>query len=73
MNITENEQVENYVVNAIGEEQYKKYLKELNLDYEEFKDKGIIVDVSKVQYKDDEDKNRAKYIRKYTYNENKKH
>ena len=70
MNITENEQVENYVVNAIGEEQYKKYLKELNLDYEEFKDKGIIVDVSKVQYKDDEDKNRAKYIRKYTYNEN---
>ena len=70
MNITENEQVENYVVNAIGEEQYKKYLKELNLDYEEFKDKGIIVDVSKVQYKDDEDKNRAKYIRKYKYNEN---
>ena len=70
MNITENENVENYVVNAIGEEQYKKYLKELNLDYEEFKDKGIIVDVNKVQYINDEDKNATKYIRKYTYSEN---
>ena len=70
MNMTENEQVENYVVNAIGEEQYRKYLKELNLDYEEFKDKGIIVDVNKVQYKNDEDKNKTKYIRKYTYSEN---
>ena len=70
MNITENENVENYVVNAIGEEQYKKYLKELNLDYEEFKEKGIIVDVNKVQYINDEDKNATKYIRKYTYSEN---
>ena len=66
MNITENEQVENYVVNAIGEEQYKKYLKELKLDYEEFKDKGIIVDVNKVQYIKDKDKNATKYIRKFT-------
>ncbi len=70
MNITENEQVENYVVNAIGEEQYKKYLKELKLDYEEFKDKGIIVDVNKVQYINDKDKNATKYIRKFTDNEN---
>lgn len=70
MNITENEQVENYVVNAIGEEQYKKYLKELNLNYEEFKDKGIIVDVNKVQYINDEDKIATKYVRKYTYSEN---
>lgn len=70
MNMTENEQVENYVVNAIGEEQYRKYLKELNLDYEEFKDKGIIVDVNKVQYINDEGKSKAKYIRKYTYSEN---
>ena len=69
MNITENEQVENYVVNAIGEEQYKKYLKELKLDYEEFKDKGIIVDVNKVQYIKDKDKNATKYIRKFTDNE----
>lgn len=69
MNITENEQVENYVVNAIGEEQYKKYLKELKLDYEEFKDKGIIVDVNKVQYINDKDKNATKYIRKFTDNE----
>lgn len=70
MNVTENEQVENYVLNAIGEEQYKKYLKELNLNYEEFKDKGIIVDINKVQYINDKDKNATKYIRKYTYNEN---
>ena len=66
LNLTEKEMVENYVVNAIGEEQYKKYLKELKLDYEEFKDKGIIVDVNKVQYVNDEDKNATKYIRKFT-------
>lgn len=66
LNLTEKDMKENYVVNAIGEEQYKKYLKELKLDYEEFKDKGIIVDVNKVQYINDEDKNATKYIRKFT-------
>ena len=66
LNLTEKDMKENYVVNAIGEEQYKKYLKELKLDYEEFKDKGIIVDVNKVQYINDKDKNATKYIRKFT-------
>ena len=66
LNLTEKDMKENYVVNAIGEEQYKKYLKELKLDYEELKDKGIIVDVNKVQYINDKDKNATKYIRKFT-------
>lgn len=69
LNLTEKDMKENYIVNAIGEEQYKKYLKELNLNYEEFKDKGIIVDVNKVQYINDKDKNATKYIRKFTYTE----
>ena len=69
LNLTEKDMKENYIVNAIGEEQYKKYLKELKLDYEEFKDKGIIVDVNKVQYINDKDKNATKYIRKFTYTE----
>ena len=66
LNLTEKDMKENYIVNAIGEEQYKKYLKELKLDYEEFKDKGIIVDLNKVQYINDKDKNATKYIRKFT-------
>ena len=73
-NITEKEMTENkentYIVNAIGEEQYQKYLKELNLDYEEFKDKGIIVDIDNVEYINEKDKKSNKYIRQYTYNEN---
>ena len=72
-NITETEILENkqntYIVSAIGEEQYKKYLKELKLDYEEFKDKGIIVDVNEIQYVNEKDKKANKYIRKYIDNE----
>ena len=33
-----------YSIVAIGKEQYAKYLKELNLNYEDFKNKGIIQD-----------------------------
>ena len=33
---------------AIGEEQYKKYINELNLNYDDVKDKGILFDNSKV-------------------------
>ena len=72
--ITEKEMLENkentYIINSIGEEQYKKYLKELNLDYEEFKNKGIIVDIDNVEYINEKDKKSNKYIRQYTYNEN---
>lgn len=72
-NITEKEMLENkenaYIINAIGKEQYKKYLKELNLDYEEFKNKGIIVDIDNVEYVNEKDKKANKYIRQYTYNE----
>ena len=72
--ITEKEMLENkentYIINSIGEEQYKKYLKELNLDYEEFKNKGIIVDIDNVEYINEKDKKANRYIRQYTYNEN---
>ncbi len=59
-----------YSVVAIGKEQYAKYLKELNLNYEDFKNKGIIVDSNEVQYLDDNGKAITKYIRKYMDDKN---
>lgn len=59
-----------YSIVAIGKEQYAKYLKELNLNYEDFKNKGIIVDSNEVQYLDDNGKAITKYIRKYMDDKN---
>lgn len=59
-----------YVINTLGKEQYKKYLKELNLDYDDFKDKGIIIDQIEVKYQNEKNKNVTKYLRKYNYKEN---
>lgn len=59
-----------YVINTLGKEQYKKYLKELNLDYDNFKDKGIIIDQIEAKYQNEKNKNVTKYLRKYNYKEN---
>lgn len=59
-----------YVINTLGKEQYKKYLKELNLDYDDFKDKGIIIDQIEVKYQNEKNKNVTKYLREYNYKEN---
>lgn len=67
--MTENE-ANYYVINTLGKEQYKKYLKELNLDYDDFKDKGIIIDQIEVKYQNEKNKNATKYLREYNYKEN---
>lgn len=67
--MTENEE-NYYVINTLGKEQYKKYLKELNLDYDDFKDKGIIIDQIEVKYQNEKNKNVTKYLREYNYKEN---
>ena len=67
--MTENE-ANYYVINTLGKEQYKKYLKELNLDYDDFKDKGIIIDQIEVKYQNEKNKNVTKYLREYNYKEN---
>lgn len=59
-----------YVINTLGKEQYKKYLKELNLDYNNFKDKAIIIDQIEAKYQNEKNKNVTKYLREYNYKEN---
>lgn len=54
-----------YTVVTIGKEQYIKYLKELKLNYEDLKNKGIIVDSNEIQYLDDNGNTTIKYIRKF--------
>lgn len=54
---------------ALGDEQYKKYVKELGLDYEEVKDKGILFDYMKVQKEKKKGSNKliSKTMRVYSY------
>ncbi len=54
-------------IRCIGDYQYKKYLKKLKLDYEEFKDKGILIDTELLNYKNKNGKNKKSLIRKFTY------
>ena len=63
-----NEYVSNdiYVV-SIGEEQYKKYIKLLGLNYDDIKNKAILVDEVKYSYNDDK-KVITKLDRLYKYN-----
>lgn len=55
-----------YVV-SIGEEQYKKYIKLLGLNYDDIKNKAILVDEVKYSYNDDK-KVITKLDRLYKYN-----
>ncbi len=58
---------------ALGEEQYKKYLKELGLDYEKIKNKAILMDYVTVGYqKADSSKMVYKTLRYTDYKENDK-
>ena len=67
-NINGNEGISNdiYVV-SIGEEQYKKYIKLLGLNYDDIKNKAILVDEVKYSYNDDK-KVITKLDRLYKYN-----
>ncbi len=53
---------------TLGENQYKKYVKSLGLDYEKMKDKGILIDYMNTgRYNEEKDKYEHKYMRVYDY------
>ncbi len=67
LNIDENE-VEVTQIVAIGEEQYKKYIKSLGLDYSDIKNKAILFDNIKFSVYDEEKSETNKYqMRAYNY------
>lgn len=54
---------------SLGKEQYKKYIAKLGLDYNEIKDKAILMDFNNIQYYDKEtNKPVSKYMRVYNFN-----
>ena len=61
---------EGYInIYAVGEEEYKRFLKELGLNYEEVKNKGILIDYQKISIYDNK-KNKSIYqtVREFSYN-----
>ena len=69
LNIKQREQDEEYItVFAIGEEQYKKYIKSLGLNYDDIKDKAILLDKDYQVYYGENNKRVTKYIRKFNFN-----
>lgn len=69
LNIKQREQKEEYItVFAIGEEQYKKYIKSLGLNYDDIKDKAILLDKDYQVYYGENNKRVTKYIRKFNFN-----
>ncbi|MBR1416772.1 MAG: ABC transporter permease [Bacilli bacterium] len=53
---------------TIGKEQYEKYIKSLGLNYDEIKNKAIIVDKEYYTFYDENNKNTTKYMRKFNFN-----
>lgn len=53
---------------AIGEEQYKKYIKSLGLNYNDIKGKAILLDKDYQVYYGEDNKRVTKYIRKFNFN-----
>ena len=69
INITEDdpneqEHISSFPIIAVGKDEYSKYLKRLNLDYENMKDKCIFNDYQKIQYSN----NKVYKGRKYANN-----
>ena len=69
INITEDdpneqEHISSFPIIAVGKDEYSKYLKKLNLDYENMKDKCIFNDYQKLQYSN----NKVYKGRKYANN-----
>ncbi len=55
---------------ALGEEQYEKYISSLGLDYDEIKDKTILVDYGIAsKYDEDSEDYVKKYMRKYDFSQ----
>ena len=54
---------------SLGKAQYEKYVKSLGLDYDDIKDKGILLDYRDIsKYIEDKNKYEHKYMRVYDYN-----
>jgi len=69
LNIKQREQDEEYIsIFAIGEEQYKKYIKSLGLNYNDIKGKAILLDKDYQVYYGEDNKRVTKYIRKFNFN-----
>jgi len=69
LNIKQREQDEEYIsIFAIGEEQYKKYIKSLGLNYNDIKGKAILLDKDYQVYYGEDNKRVTKYIRKFDFN-----
>ena len=51
---------------SIGDYQYKKYLEELNLNYNEYQNKAILVS-NKIELEKNDEKNKSIYVTKYDY------
>ena len=51
---------------SIGDYQYKKYLEELNLNYDEYQNKAILVS-NKIELEKNDEKNKSIYVTKYDY------
>ena len=63
-----NEEEPQYLeIYSIGNNQYKKYVKSLGLDYEDIKNKGILIDKDYQEYYDDNNKKIVKYMREYDF------
>lgn len=54
---------------SLGDYQYKKYIKQLGLKYNDIKNKAILIDYEKVETRNN-DKLISKYMRTYDYNRN---
>ncbi len=57
-------------INAINDEQFKKYVKSLNLDYEEVKNQGILInDIVVDKYDGDKGRMVSYFLKEFTYQE----
>ena len=69
----ENEATEYFNIYTLGKEQYNKYIKTLGLNYDEIKDKAILMDYSKVpRYVEGKNKPEFKTMRIYDYQKGEK-
>ncbi|MBO5183062.1 MAG: ABC transporter permease [Bacilli bacterium] len=53
---------------SIGKEQYNKYIKSLGLNYDEIRDKAILVDKEYQTFYDENNKKSTKYMRTFDFN-----
>ena len=68
VNVVDEEKEEKSVgVCSLGEQEYKEYLKKLNLKYEDAKDKAILVNNKFVLIDDDSTKNKTEEVEVYDY------